>query len=88
MPTTFNTDVSDINPLYLRYWVYSKEQYDVVKELNRKMGKSTTAPIVFIAGKRKPYTQMLKDPTKSRYSDYKVVAVGDIRTMKYTEWDF
>lgn len=81
-----NIDVSNIDPQHLRYFVFSKNQLDVFTKLNDKLGKPTVTPVVFVAGKRKQYTEMLKDHTKCRYSDYKIVAAGDIRKMQFTEW--
>lgn len=82
-----NLDITNVEPQYLRYFVFSKEQMKTFKLLNDRRGRPTIVPVVFVAGKKKQYTEMLKDPTKCRYSDYKIVAAGDIRKMKYTEWD-
>jgi hypothetical protein len=83
MATTNNFHVDQE---YLRYFVFSKEQLNVFTRLNERLGRPTVVPTVFVAGRRKQYTEMLKDPTKCRYSDYKIVAAGDIRTMQFTEW--
>ena len=81
-----NAELANIDPQYLRYFVFSKQQLNTFRNLNTRLGRPTVVPVVFVAGRKQQYTEMLKDPNKCRYSDYKIVAAGDIRKMQFTEW--
>ena len=68
----------------IRYFVFSRTQYNTQKEISRKLGKNFVPNKVFLKGQAFEFTEILKDPNKSRYSDVKVIGFGDIKKMKYT----
>ncbi len=72
--------------LYMRYFMFSNEHLNKIKELaikngdmNPKLGK------VLVAGNYKKFTHMTNDPESysRRYSDARVILSGDIRKIKY-----
>ena len=72
--------------LYTRYFMFSNEHLNKIKELatkngdmNPKIGK------VLVAGNYKKYTHMTNDPESytRRYSDARIILSGDIRKIKY-----
>ena len=67
----------------LRYFVFSRTQLNLQKEIARKLGKNFVANKVYSNGQALEFTEIVRDPNKSRYPDTKVVASGDIKTMKY-----
>ena len=66
-----------------KYFIYSSEQLKFRKEVEQKMGKRFRVGEVFVNGKKYPFTELSSSPM-SRYSDFKVVAEGELGTMKYT----
>lgn len=76
--------------LYTRYFMFSMEHLDKIKELSDKNGiKNPQLGKVMVAGNYKRYTFMTKDPESysQRYADAKVIISGDIRKIRYTEPD-
>ena len=74
------------NNLYIRYFMFSNEHLNKIKELaikngnmNPKLGK------VLVSGNFKKYTMLTNDPEsyRKRYSDARIVMSGDIRKIKY-----
>lgn len=74
------------NNLYIRYFMFSNEHLNKIKELaikngnmNPKLGK------VLVSGNFKKYTMLTNDPESysKRYSDTRIVMSGDIRKIKY-----
>lgn len=68
----------------IKYFMYSKTQQDIKKEVTRRIGKNFVPSKVFINGQVFEFTEIVKDPNKTRFSDSKVVASGDINKIKYT----
>lgn len=76
--------------LYTRYFMFSYEHYNKIKEMAEKNGeRNPQIGKVMVAGNYKRYTFMTRDPEtySSRYSDAKVIMSGDIRKIRYTEPD-
>lgn len=69
---------------YFRYWLYSSSQMEFQKRMEENMGKRYKVGTVIYQGKRRNYTELSTSPTSSQYSDAKIVAQGDMRTIKYT----
>lgn len=69
----------------VKYFVYSKTQFDFLNKIHGMMknGSSAKRKYVFQNGKKLEYTEIVSDPTKSKYPDAKVVASGDISKMIY-----
>lgn len=74
------------NNLYTRYFMFSHEHFNKIKELaekngdmNPKLGK------VLVSGNFKKYTMLTNDPENysKRYPDARIIASGDIRKIKY-----
>ena len=60
------------------------EQLKFRRETELKLGNNQFKPgQVIVNGVKTPFTEM-SDKGKSRYSDAKIVAYGDITKMKYT----
>lgn len=71
--------------IYFRIFVYSRQQYEQRKELDRKMGKNTRLGSVLVNGISKPFTDIITDLKRAKYSDSIVVTSGDIRKIKYAQ---
>ena len=67
----------------MKYFIFSVEQLRLMKETDLKIGKIFTPGKVLVNGSYSNYTEILDDPKKSRFSDAKVVASGDLSKMKY-----
>ena len=81
-----------VNSIYERYFMYSPTQAD---ELTKTENIDRVDPrrkfklgTVVVNGNARQYTEMVTSPTRARYADAKVVAKGDIRSMKFTEHSF
>jgi len=70
---------------YDRYFMFSREQLRIKKELESKIGRTFTPGTVIVKGNRKQYTEMCIIPNNARFPDSRVVIVGDMRTIAYTE---
>lgn len=76
--------MGDINSNY-RYFLYSSSQHQDRINIEKKIGKEFQPGVVYYKGKKYQYTEITTDPEKCLYPDKKVVAEGDITTMKYTK---
>lgn len=71
--------------IYFRYFVYSKTQAKEFEQVNKAMNTDThRLGTVIVNGIQKYYTEKVRDLSKCRYGDSKVVASGDIRKIKHT----
>lgn len=84
-----------IASIYERYFVYSPTQAEELTKVENgfggasaKYGKRFKLGTVVVNGNAKEYTEMITSPDKARYADAKVVAKGDIRSIKFTEHSF
>lgn len=66
-----------------KYFIYSFEQLQFCKEIEKKMGKKFRVGHVIVNGTKKPFTELALTP-ESRYADAKVVAEGDPALFRYT----
>lgn len=66
-----------------KYFIYSSEQLKFKEKMEAKMGKKFKVGTVIYKGKKRSFTE-LSNTGKSNYSDAKIVAEGDITTIKYT----
>lgn len=66
-----------------KYFIYSSEQLSFMERIEAKMGKKFKVGTVIYKGKKRSFTE-LSTTGKSNYSDAKIVAEGDISTIKYT----
>ena len=76
--------MTDIN---FRYFMFSKEHYDKILEIEKKAGNNYKFGEVIVNGFPKKFTTIVRDPQTytNRYSDAKVIISGDIRKIKYNE---
>lgn len=68
----------------MKYFLYSAQQLNFRKQMAKKIGKNFLPGHVIINGLKKPFTEIVDDPKKSRFSDSMVVVYGDETTLKYT----
>lgn len=68
----------------VKYFLFSNEQMKDRSRIEAKLGKRFKVGTVIVDGVRKPYTE-ISDKPKNRYSDTKIVVVGDTDKLKYTE---
>lgn len=73
-----------VNDIYTRVFVFSQEQMNEQKRTEEKLGKRYTPKQVIVNGSPRIYTDILLDKTSIRYTDTRIVVVGDIRSLKYT----
>ena len=69
------------------YW-YFMYSYEYTKERNaieEKMGRVFTSGTVISNGTMKEYNILSTKPELKRYPDARLIAEGDIETMKYNE---
>lgn len=74
--------------IYKRYFMFSREHQDKLKELAKKNGNiNPKFGKVMVGGSYKTYTQIVTNPDtySSRYGDARVIVSGDIRKIRYTE---
>ena len=67
------------------YFIYSKEQQDLQKEIARRKGKALVFGTVIVNGVPKVFTDIHKDPKDSRYTDSRVVTSGYLGDIKYSK---
>ena len=73
--------------IYTRYFLFSQSHYEKIKEIEKKAGNPNYKPgTVMVSGYFKPFTAMETRPEKYTqiHGDTKIVLVGDIRKVKYT----
>lgn len=68
----------------IHYFMFSKQQMNMVTESAKKTGRAYVPGTVLIVGSLKQFTEILKEPN-SRFSDAVIVAKGELDKMKYTE---
>lgn len=68
----------------IRYFLYSKEQYDECKKLESIVGRKYKVGKVMVKGQYENFTE-LSDRPVNRYKDCKVVIKGDPDTTKHTK---
>lgn len=73
------------NSKYMRYFIYSKEQMELKKSVEERLGRTFNIGHVIVKGIARPYTEITTDPKCIRFSDAEIVVYGDIRQLKYTK---
>jgi hypothetical protein len=71
--------------IYLRYFMYSREQLELKKTVASKRGKTYVPGTVIVNGSAKQFTEMVTDPVNVNFSDAMLVTSGDMRKIKYTD---
>ena len=66
----------------IKYFLYSSEQLNLRKQVEKKMGKKFRVGHVIVNGVKKPFTELSSTPT-NRYADSKIIAQGDPALMRY-----
>ena len=72
----------------MRYFMFSKDHYDKIKEIEAKAGhRNYQFGKVIVNGYGKVFTSIVRDPSTDtiRYGDAKIICKGDIRKIRYTE---
>ena len=70
--------------MYNRFFIYSQFQRKEKENIANNMSKKYVPGSLVIKGQKKLFTDIVLNTNNVRYSDYKIVAEGDIRKMKYT----
>ena len=70
--------------MYNRFFIYSQLQRKEKDNIASNMSKKYIPGSLVIKGQKKLFTDIVLNVNNVRYSDYKIVAEGDIRKMKYT----
>ena len=65
-----------------RYFLYSKSQHTIRKEIDKRINKIFTPGKVFTNGNWVQFTEISTKPNNS-YADTKVIAEGYLEDMKY-----
>lgn len=75
------------NDINYRYFMFSKDHYDKIIEIEKKAGNSYKFGEVLVNGYPKKFTMITRNPETytQRYGDAKVVISGDIRKIRYSE---
>ena len=76
------------NDINHRYFMYSREHQDKIKEIESKGGnRNYKFGVVYINGTPRTYTSIVRDPNgyTTLYGDAKVLVSGDIRKIRFTE---
>jgi len=68
----------------MKYFLFSSQQLDFRREIEKKMGKTFNPGQVIVNGARVSFTEISTENSSKRYSDAKVVAYGDTDKLKYT----
>ena len=66
------------------YFMFSQDQKTLIQSMDAQLGKEAKMGSVIINGEQKIFTEMVKDPSHSRYSDAEIVAYGLKGNFKYT----
>lgn len=82
--TATTSESTESSAAYMRYFIYSDEQFKIRKEIESKLGKVFKAGTVIVNGQQKEFTEITNNVDINRYSDAKIVMYGDIRTIKYS----
>lgn len=67
----------------IRYFLYSKQQFEFRRDIENKMGKIYKPGQVIVAGSKKQFTEISTTPTSKRFADAIMVTYGDIENMHY-----
>ena len=70
--------------MYFRIFIFSREQAEQKKQIDKKMGKLGTLGTVIVNGVPKAYTDIVASMSQVKYSDSIKVTEGDIRKIKYS----
>ena len=65
------------------YFIYSKEQMELMKNIAKRRGKNLTLGTVIVNGLPKAYTDIVLDPSNARFTDAIVVTSGILGDIKY-----
>lgn len=68
-----------------RYFIFSVDQLKRDREIADKMNRVYKPKFVVFNGEKYQYTEMSISKENIRFSDYKIVAYGDIENMCYGE---
>ena len=73
------------NTSYEKYFVYSKEQHDMMKDIAKTQNRTLILGEVVVRGVSKQYTDILNDMDKCKYADSTPLIRADIRKIKYSK---
>lgn len=76
--------------IFIRYFMFSHEHFLKMQELEKKAGnRNFQLGNVLVSGTFKKYTYMTRDPESysKRYPDAKIVQSGDMRKLRFTEYE-
>lgn len=65
------------------YFMFSVTDMNRRKEIEAKLGRKYKPGKVRVRGDYKPFTEMVTDPSLSKYPDATIVASGEKEQMKY-----
>lgn len=65
------------------FFMFSVTDMNRRKEIESKLGRKYEPGKVRVKGDYKPFTEILSDPSLSKYPDAIIVASGEKETMKY-----
>lgn len=65
------------------YFIYSKEEMELMKNIAKKRGKNLTLGTVIVNGLPKTYTNIVLNPSDSRFTDAIIVTSGILGDIKY-----
>ncbi|MGL5750096.1 MAG: hypothetical protein ACRCXT_06185 [Paraclostridium sp.] len=65
----------------IKYVIFSAEQMRMRMDVESKLGRSYKPGLVLVNGIYKQYTDIIDNPSNTRYPDAEVIASGDIDNM-------
>ena len=68
-----------------KYFLYSREYLNQRNSIEQKVGKVFECGTVIVDGTIKEYNIISDTPTMKRYPDARIIAEGDVETIKYTD---
>ena len=68
-----------------KYFLYSYEYLKNRNAMEEKVGRVFECGTVIVDGALREFNIISSKPTMNRYPDARIVAEGDIETMKYTD---
>ena len=68
-----------------KYFLYSYEYLKSRNSIEEKIGKTFVCGTVVVNGTLKEFNIISNQPTINRYPDARIIAEGNIETMKYTD---
>lgn len=66
-----------------KYFLYSRQQYMLRTEVEKKLGKTYIPGKVLYRGKWRDYTEISDTPTNNKFSDAKVITEGYLDKIQY-----